>query len=121
MRNISFQFPAEELRKVSHIRSKISMKTIWSSVYEMVELYIAILRFIMDIDLDKVKELLVKSDEGSEISKLIGIFEKIESLTKALQEPRMILADARTWFDGVMEKFMSLCDLLSNNSKLIGN
>lgn len=84
MRKLSFQIPAAKFHQLTLLRPKLSNRTRWSFVYEMVKRCLFNRPFIIKIELEKVQALLLTSDDDAEISRLMGSLEKLKSVTKAL-------------------------------------
>lgn len=58
---------------------------------------------VTQIDLPKMKEMLLDDSEECEITKLPRLLHKLESVTKALHESWVTLSDAHVLFENVVE------------------
>ena len=50
---------------------------------------------------------------------LLDTMKKLESVTKKLQDPKLIMSDVRVLFDFVIEHFLGMSHYLSANAKII--
>lgn len=75
----------------------------------------------MKLYLDEVLAVLLTDDKDAELNRLMTTLDKLESVIKALRDSGMALADARTLFDGVIERFPLSRSWLLLRSSLVGN
>lgn len=121
MRRISFQIPSAKLRRLTPLKPKMGNETRWSSTYEMLERYIRLKSYIPQIGVDEVEELMLSEDEDDDLLRLLRQLKDLDSVTKALQDARHGLYDARLLFEGVMDKHPSTRSRLGTRSNLVDN
>ncbi|RHZ16442.1 hypothetical protein DYB31_000992, partial [Aphanomyces astaci] len=91
--------PAGELTRFTDLLPICRNVTRWSSTFQMVQRYLALLPFLPEVS--GVRDLLLLSGQNTRVKKLFFVLEQFESVTKQLQAEDLDMADARTMFHGL--------------------
>ncbi|RHZ03146.1 hypothetical protein DYB35_013674 [Aphanomyces astaci] len=91
--------PAGEVTRFTDLLPVCRNVTRWSSTFQMVQRYLALLRFLPEVS--GVRDLLLLSEQNTRVKKLLFVLEQFESVTRQLQAEDLDMADARTMFHGL--------------------
>ena len=119
MKKLKNIIPSAKLRKLTPLRPKCANVTRWSSTYEMLLRYTQLKEFLPSLHLDEVDDLLLTTRKDREIDQLLEMLTDLDSVTKALQEERLSVCDARALFDGVIGSFRQTAGRLSQHAEII--
>ena len=111
--------PAAKLRRLTHLKAKTSCPTRWSSVIDMIDRYKKIHSCIIQIDDDKVLDLVPTSREMKKLDELYIILIDLNSATKCFQRENITFADVRAVLDEIIVIHPSLASRLETNAEII--
>ena len=109
---------AAVLRKKTNLRPVLRNATRWSSTYEMIKRYIALRPFIDWAD-PELAVLAPSAQENLFLETVLKDLEKLDSVTKKLQNDQVDILDVRVLFDDVITQYPDLEQYLSPGAQIV--
>lgn len=94
-----------KLSKFTHLKPVVRNATRWSSTYEMVKRYQELKRFLPELQVPEIDNLLLTVVEERELLRSYTKLHELNEVTKKLQYENWTLADVRFHFDCILEGF----------------
>ncbi|RQM21052.1 hypothetical protein B5M09_013373 [Aphanomyces astaci] len=107
IKKLSNIIPATKLHRLTSLYPKQRKKTRWSSSVAMLARYVELKPFLPQLGLDYIDMLLLNSRQERDVELLIAQLTDLNSLTLALQDESLTLADVRLMFDDVVVQYPS--------------
>ncbi|RQM29283.1 hypothetical protein B5M09_013613 [Aphanomyces astaci] len=105
MKKLSNIIPAAKLRRMTPLCPKQRNKTRWSSSVAMLARYVELKPFLPQLGIDDIDMLLLNSRQDRDVDLLIAQLTDLNSVTLALQDESLTLADVRMLFDEVVVQY----------------
>lgn len=119
MKKLKNLVPAAKLRQHTPLQPIISCPTCWSSTFDMISCFKALLPFIKKIDDDEFIDLVPNNRETKDLETLYDLLLDFNSVTKRFQKEDNLIADVRTILDDVIARFTSTKDRLRVDANIV--
>ncbi|RHY49566.1 hypothetical protein DYB30_011046 [Aphanomyces astaci] len=119
MKKLSNVIPAAKLRRMTPLCPKQRNKTRWSSTVAMLAQYVELKPFLPQLGLDDIDMLLNNSWQDRDVELLIAQLTDLNSVTLALQDKSLTLADVRLLFDDVVVQYPGAEVCLGSDASIV--
>jgi len=119
MKKVSHPVTAAKLRKFSDLRPVCSNATRWSSTANMLKRFLELREAITNIEEDEIDVLMPSTRNVRKVENLCETFGALDSVTKALQDDSIDLADVRGIFDSVIETYPDANEFIGPDAGIV--
>ena len=103
-----------KLENLLHARPRTRNVTRWSSVCDMIFLYIEYRKFLQSSHYREIDSFSLNAPEKRRVNKILEQLRPLKSVKKMLQNTKTTIRDSRPLFDNVTKSFPDTSDKLSS-------